>query len=96
MVQTRLYVLFVSKEVGDVSFPSQRQIHSVKIAGSHPRKRERGFAKCFTGNGTCIGAGASQFVMTINHGNSLPKCGCGRGSDNSGGATANDDEVKFS
>ena len=83
------------QEVGDGRSPAQGQIHPVKIAGSHSRERQRGFAKSLAGNGTCIGASASQFMMTIDHRHSPPECGCRGGADHSGGATANDDEIKF-
>src|ERR1700682_3350069 len=95
VVQTCFYVLFVPKEVGDGRFPAQGQIHPVKVAGSHSRERQRGFAKRLTGNGTCIGASASQLIVTIDHRNSLPECGRGSGADDSGGTTTDDDEIKF-
>jgi len=42
-----------------------------------------------------IGARASQFTMTINHCHSLAQCGRSRRTDYSGGAAADDDEIKF-
>src|ERR1700691_5876375 len=92
VVQTCFYVLFVPKEVGDGRFPAQGQIHSVKVAGPHSRERPRGFAKRLTGNGTCVGASASEFMVTIDHRNCLPECSRGSGADDSGGATTDDDE----
>ena len=96
MVQSCFYVLFVAKEVGHGRFPAQGQVHPVKIAGSHSRERQRGFAKRLIGDGACIGASASQFMMTIDHRHSLPERGRGGGSNHAGGASANDDEIKFS
>ena len=95
MIHAGLHVSFVPKEVGDRSVPAQRQVDPVKIAGSHARKGKCRFTQRFTRNGTRIGARASQFVMSIHHRDGLPESGRGCSAHDSGGATADDDEIEF-
>jgi hypothetical protein len=72
-VEPGLDVPFVTKEIGDGRFLSEREIHAIKVTRPAARQRQSRLSECFTWRRTGVDTGAAEFVVAIDESHSLPE-----------------------